>query len=578
MSPSDRTPDVYGPGTFTDKTFTPVPEDTARIFRLLAEQTPTFTKDEALLSKVRFTGEDFPVLPGPIKATHVSAAMHAMCGVVADEILTLRGAEDKNREITVNTTHAAFWCGTALMAFLNDQDTLTLIRKKELAKVVPDWEKGWTDTPLKYRTTGLYPTKDPKVWYSLHGSLDAAPVQRSIGIDPDTKVASVDEAAALIAEHTKKYSPEELEMHNLMNGLCGSICFSPKQWGETAMGKSLEMHPLVDVEQQTHAIPTGPVAFPPLKPGDLRPLAGIKVIEFTRVIAGPELGTTLAAFGADVIRLNAPHLRDINLLQLTLNAGKRTTTCDLRKKEDLAHLHSLLADADVFLQGFRFGKMKKFGLGLEELLEMAGKRGKGIVYVSENCYGREGYYRERPGWQQIADAAAGSAYVTGKALEMTQNLPEGEAVLPSLPISDMSTGVLGALGTLIALRDRATKGGSYIVQASLTGVNRFALREDVGLLPVETIKECQQKFQWNEMRGCHHVSDLLGTVWIGWKKVFGEYLQQDSGWFQSFENSAFGGKKLSILKPVTQMQEASIEWRSASIPYGTEKLESIKWL
>ncbi|KAK3202468.1 hypothetical protein GRF29_161g1290338 [Pseudopithomyces chartarum] len=578
MSSSDRIPDVYGPGTYTDKTFTPVPEDTARIFRLLASQTPTFTKDEALLSKVQFTGEDFPVIPGPIKATSVAAAMHAMCGLVADEILTIRGAEDKNRKITVNTTHAGLWFGSIATAYLNGEDALTLAGKGELKKVIPNWEQGWVDTPLKYRATGLYPTKDPEVWYSLHGSLDAIPVLRSIGLDPDTKVASNEEAAALIAEHTQKFLPAELEMNNLMSGLCGSVCFTPKQWVESAMGKSLANNPLVDVEQQTHAVPTGPVAFPPLKPNDLRPLAGVKVVELTRVIAGPQIGTILTSLGADVIRLNPPHLRDINILQLTLNAGKRTSTVDLRNAEERAYLQSLLDDADVFIQGFRFGKMKKFGLGLEEMLEMAGKRGKGIVYVSENCYGREGYYRERPGWQQIADAAAGSAYVTGKALELTQNLPANEAVLPSLPVSDMSTGILGALGTLIALRDRATKGGSYSVHSSLTGVNAYALREDVGLYPVEIVKECQERFQWQSMRGSHHVLDLIVTVWKGWKKVFGEYLEENSGWFQSFENSAFDGRKLSFLNPVAKIDGVPYGWEAASLPYGAEKPRTLRWL
>lgn len=578
MSSSHRTPDVYGPGTYTDKTFTPVPKDTSRIFRLLASQTPTFTKDEALLSKVHFTGEDYPVIPGPIKATSVAASLHAMCGVVADEILTLRGARDNSRKITVNTTHAGMWFGAVATAYLGGEDILTLAGKGELKKVVPDWERGWVDTPLKYRATGLYPTKDPETWYSLHGSMDAEPVLRSIGLDPATKVASNEEAAALIAEHTKRYLPAELEMNNLMNGFCGSVCFTPKQWNESTMGKSLASHPLIDVEQQTHAVPTPPVAFPPLKDGDLRPLAGVKVVEMTRVIAGPQIGTILTSLGADVIRLNPPHLPDVNILQLTLNAGKRTTTVDLRKSEDREQLQQLLSEADVYVQGFRFGKMKKFGLGLEEMLEMAGKRGKGIVYVSENCYGREGYYRERPGWQQIADAAAGSAYVTGKALELTQNLPAHEAVLPSLPISDMSTGVLGALGTLIALRDRATKGGSYSVHASLTGVNAYALREDVGLYPVDIVRECQERFQWQSMRGSHHVLDILVTVWKGWKKVLGDYLQEESGWFQTFEQSSFGGKKLSILKPVVQVEGADIEWKSPSVPYGAEKLPALGWL
>lgn len=579
MASQDRVPDVYGPGTYTDKAFVPVPEDTARIFRLIASQTPGFTQDEAVLSKVNFTGEEYPVIPGPIKATSVAAALHAMCGVIADEILTLRGAKDDKRQITINTTHAGIWFGCVATAYLNGEDVLSMAAQKKLGAVLPDWEQGWTDTPLKYRATALYPTKNPEIWYSFHGSMNAKPVLKSIGIDPNANVSTNEDAAKLIAKHTKKYSPEELEMNNLINGFCGSICFTPEQWNKSTMGQSLAAHPLVNVKQQTHAVPTPPIAFPPLNPHDPRPLAGVKVLELTRVIAGPVIGTILASFGADVIRLNAPHLPDINIMQLTLNAGKRTSTVDLRNPSDRQHLQTLLADVDVFIQGFRLGKMAKFGLGLSELLEQAGKRGKGIVYVSENCYGPDGYYKERPGWQQIADAAAGAAYVTGRALEATQGLQKHEAVLPSLPISDMSTGVLGAVGAMLALRERATKGGSWEVHASLAGVNAYALREDVGLYPLQTVKECQERFQWDEMRGSHHVLDLLVTVWKGWKKVLGSYLEEESEWYQSFERSAFEGKSLSVLKPVPQIEgKEGARWLTPSVPYGAEQLKSMAWL
>lgn len=569
-------PDVYGPGTFTDKTFTPVPEDTERIFRQLVRQTPGFTQDEKILSKVRFTGESFPVIPGPIKATSVAAALHAMTGVLADEILALRGVKNDDRQITVNTTHAAFWFGCIATVFLDGEDAISLIKAGKLKQHIPDWEQGWTDTPLKYRATALYPTSNPEVWYSFHGSMNAEPVLRSVGIDPSTPIKTNEEAAAHISAHVSRFSPEKLEMTNLLNGFCGSICYTPKQWRESEMGRSLAAHPLVNVKAQPQAIPTPPIAFPPLDPGDRRPLAGIKVIDMTRVIAGPQIGTILAAYGADVIRVNPPHLPDINIMQLSLNAGKRTTAVDLRDEAQAAQLRALVAECDVFIQGFRLNKMPKFGLGLDDLLRVAGERGRGIVYCSENCFGPDGYYAERPGWQQIADAAAGSAYVTGRSLA----LPDSEAVLPSLPISDMSTGVLGAVGAMLGLRRRAVEGGSYYAHASLVGVNAYALTEEVGLYPEQTVAECKQRFQWGEMRGSHHVLDLLVTVWNGWKKVLGSYLEAGSGWFQSFDNSAFGGKRLSILKPVVRFEgdeDSTPTWKTPSVPYGHEKVESLNF-
>lgn len=573
MSQEPRIPDVYGPGTFTDRTFVPVQQDTERIFRLIASQTPGFTQDESILSKVKFVGEEFPVIPGPLKATSIAAALHAMAGVVADEILTIRGAENKDRQITVNTTQAAFWFGCIATAFLDGEDVVSLTKRGGLQNIVPDWEQGWTSTPLKYRTTGLYPTSDPETWYSLHGSMNAVPVLKSIGIDPETPVKSNEEAAELIAKHTSQLTPEKLEFNNLLNGFCGSVCFSPKQWNDSEMGKSLAAHPFVNVKPQPQAIPTPAVAFPPLDPNDKRPLAGVKVVEMTRVIAGPQIGTMLASFGADVIRVNPPHLPDINIMQLTLNAGKRTISIDLRKPDEAAILQGLIADSDVFIQGFRLNKMPKYGLGLNDILKLAGERGRGIVHVSENCYGPDGYYAERPGWQQIADAASGAAYVTGRSL----NLPKGESVLPSLPISDMTTGVLGALGTLIALKERALKGGSYSVHASLTAINTYALTPEVGLYNRETVADCAKRFQWAEMKGSHHVLDLLMTVWNGWTRVLGDKLEENSGWFQSFENSAFGGKRLSVLKPVVSLSDAEStpRWTSPSVPYAFEKAEGI---
>ncbi|KAK1463850.1 hypothetical protein CMEL01_12611 [Colletotrichum melonis] len=573
---SERIPDVYGPGTFTDKTFTPVPEDTERIFRLIASQTPGFTQDERLLSRVTFTGEAYPVIPGPIKAVSVAAALHAMTGVLADEILAIRGVNKEDRQISVNTTHAAVWFGCIATAFLDGVDVVSMVKQGQLKSLLPDWERGWTDTPLKYRATGLYPTSDPEVWYSLHGSMNADPVLRSIGVDPSAPISSNDEAAVRIAESTSKLSPEKMEVTNLLNGFCGSICFTPQQWRESEMGRSLSRHPLVNVKKQEQTMPTPPIAFPPLSSNDKRPLAGVKVVEMTRVIAGPEIGTILASYGADVIRVNPPHLPDINIMQLSLNAGKRTIAIDLRKEEDASILKSLVSDCDVFIQGFRINKMPKFGLGLNDLLKMAGDRGRGIVYVTENCYGPDGYYAERPGWQQIADAAAGSAYVTGRSL----GLPNNEAVLPSLPISDMSTGVLGAVGAMLGLKRRATEGGSYYSHASLVGVNAYALTEEVGLYPESTVAECKQRFQWGEMRGAHHVLDLLVTVWNGWTKVLGDFFNPEGEWFQSFDSSAFDRKRLSILRPVVKFEgekEISPEWKTPSVPYAFEKAEFVRF-
>ena len=100
-------------------------------------------------------------------------------------------------------------------------------------------------------------------------------------------------------------------MMYVSKGLCGSICYTPAAWSETRMAQDLERHPLINYSQQTHAVPTP--AIPLSISSDKRPLAGIKVVELVRIIAGPVIGTTLAAFGADVIRVNCERLPDFNV-------------------------------------------------------------------------------------------------------------------------------------------------------------------------------------------------------------------------------------------------------------------------
>lgn len=193
------------------------------------------------------------------------------------------------------------------------------------------------------------------------------------------------------------------------------------------------------------------------------------------------------------------------MLQITLNAGKRTIELDITKSDDMERLHELLEDVDVFVQGFRSRSLEKRGLGLHDLLEKAARRNKGIIYVDENAYGPDGPFAERPGWQQIGDAASGSTYVMGRS----QGLEDGKCVLPPLPASDMITGIVGALGAMIALRDRATKGGSYFVQSSLVAADAIALEKEIGLYPPEVVSETISRCGFLPISPDQYVSEVL---------------------------------------------------------------------
>ncbi|KAF5598377.1 acyl transferase carnitine dehydratase [Fusarium pseudocircinatum] len=390
-----------------------------------------------------------------------------------------------------------------------------------------------------------YETKDEGVWFQLHGSLGADPVLQAIGIDPSQDCSNNDEAYQVIAEHVRKFGAHELEMMYFVQGLCGSICYTPGGWKQTRMAKDLAKHPLINYKQQTHAAPTPAIQLP--VSADKRPLAGIKVVELVRIIAGPVIGTTLAALGADVIRVNCNRLPDFKRLQLTLNAGVRTVDVDPAKDDEVKHLFALVADADVFIQDYRPGVIANKGLSLDNLLEIAGKRGKGIVYVEENCYGPNGPMAERPGWQQIADAASGCSYVTGRSL----GHKDGTCVLPALLVPDMLTG------------DRARQGGSYHVFACLMAAASLHLNPEVGLYSPEVVRGCQDKFGWDETSPDLFVLELLDVVLKAWAKAMPKSFGEDSPYTSTLKGD-WG--EFEVLKPVVQLSDKNTSPYYSSAP------------
>lgn len=305
--------DIYGPGTWIDQDAGSVQEDAHRLFRILASSTPGFTDDASKLQSICFEGSSAPITPGPLKSNVVAAALHAMCGVVANEILDDRDGAQADRKIQVDTDHASFWLGSVGMCERNGRTVRDIAKAGELAGIFEkDLEKGTFATPIRLRATANYETKDPGVWYQLHGSLDASPVLRAIGVDPDTQCSGPDEAYRIIGEHVKRFGANELEMINFASGLCGSINYTPEAWRATRMSRDLSRHPLINYSHQPYALPTPTVPLPPPS-SDKRPLAGVKVVEVVRIIAGPVIGNILAAMGADVIRVNCNRLPDFNV-------------------------------------------------------------------------------------------------------------------------------------------------------------------------------------------------------------------------------------------------------------------------
>jgi hypothetical protein len=238
----------------------------------------------------------------------------------------------------------------------------------------------------------------------------------------------------------------------------------------------------------------------------------------------------------------------------------------------MTRLKELVEGADVFVQGFRYGSLDRKGLGLQSMLDNAAKRNKGIIYVDENCYGPSGPFAERPGWQQIGDAASGASYVMGRSL----GFAAGTSVLPPLPISDMTTGIVGALATMLAIRDRAQKGGSYHVVSSLVAADAILVDQEIGLYPVEVVQKTLDTFEFARSSPDQFVSEIMIQVLDGWKRVFPEYLAQDSPFMMSFENSPWG--RIDLLRPVTRLddEDASPIWTQPPVP-NCHHAQDITW-
>ncbi|KAJ6056233.1 hypothetical protein N7499_007267 [Penicillium canescens] len=243
-------------------------------------------------------------------------------GAVRNELLELRdGKSAKEASVTVDTDHAGICLASTFTVYVNGSDVSTLAQAGALFKIfTQDFDQGFGVGPLPGRAA-LHPTKDPKVWYQLHGSLDK----------------DFAEGHEYIKGHVQKWSADELEMHS-----------------------RLAEHSLINYTHESYAKETPPVPLRRLL--DRRPLAGIKVLGMFQI--GP--------------------------LELALNAGKRTIDLDIGKQEDKARLLELVGEADIFVQGFRYGSLDRKGLGLKVTLGVAAKRIKDLVYVAETCYGPSG--------------------------------------------------------------------------------------------------------------------------------------------------------------------------------------------
>lgn len=203
------------------------------------------------------------------------------------------------------------------------------------------------------------------------------------------------------------------------------------------------------------------------------PLAGVKVIELARILAGPWAGQTLADLGADVIKVEAPEGDDTRrwgppfitrdgdksaAYFYATNRGKRSITCDFRTPEGQETVRKLVADADVLIENFKVGGLAKYGLDYESLRKVNPR----LVYCSVTGFGQTGPYAHRAGYDFIIQGMAGLMSVTGE--------PDGQPQKVGVAVTDVFTGVYSATAILAALLQRSRTGQGQHIDMSLLDV------------------------------------------------------------------------------------------------------------
>ncbi len=370
--------------------------------------------------QIRIAGDD-PVFPTPYRIAASGAAAVAAVAYAAAELWRLRSG--RRQSISVDARAAA--------ASLRSNRYLQIDGKK------PD---GPFD-PM----SGFYPVRDGR-WVSIHCNF---PHHR----DAALKVLGAPQERAAAMRASAAWDGLELEDAIHAAGGCAGLARSAREWALHPHAAAVAAQPLLEILRIGDAPPE---ALPP----GARPLAGVRVLDLTRVLAGPTCARTLAEHGAQVLKINGPHLPDSGAYELDTGIGKRAAYLDLRDARDAATLRGLAASADVFSQSYRPGALAGRGFAPEDLARLR----PGIVCVSLSAWGGSGPWRERRGFDTIVQTVSGMA------------LASGDGAKPKyLPVSaiDYVSGYLMALGTMAALARRAAEGGSWLVRVALARTGRW---------------------------------------------------------------------------------------------------------
>jgi crotonobetainyl-CoA:carnitine CoA-transferase CaiB-like acyl-CoA transferase len=373
--------------------------------------------EPAALDAVTLTGEE-PQLPSSFRVAAAAQAGIAAAGLAAAHIHKLRSGQSQN--VAVDIRHAVVEC-----------------RSERYLRV-----DGKPPPPAWDAIAGVYRTRDRR-FVRLHTNF---PHHRdAVCRVLNCKAERDDVQAALL-----QWDAEAFETAAYAAGGVVAMMRSHDEWSDLQHASALAALPVITIEKIGEAAPK------PWPAGE-RPLAGVRVLDLSRVIAGPVAGRTLAAHGADVMLISGPDLPAIPWLTIDTGRGKLTSFVELKSEQGRQTLRELLAQADVFSQGYRPSSLAHLGFSPEE----AARINPGIVFVSLSAYGHAGPWAERRGFDSLVQTATGFNHAEGQAAGV-----DGPKELPA-QILDHATGYLMAFGAMMAKARQGREGGSWHVRVSL---------------------------------------------------------------------------------------------------------------
>ena len=435
------------------------------------------------LNELTLTGQD-PVLPSSFRVGTVAQTAISAAALAAGEVWYRRGG--RRQAIKTDMRHAA-------AEFRSDR----YIRID-----------GGPPPELWDKIAGTYQAGDGR-WVRLHTNF---PHHRDGILD----LLDCAYERAAVGDALAEWKGQDFEDAVAERGVVATMMRTEAEWRAHPQAQALDRQPLISIQRIGDAPPR------PL-PAAARPLAGVRVLDLTRIIAGPVCGRTLAAHGADVMRVTAPHLPFVAALVTDAGRGKLSTHLDLGAEDGREALKKLIAEADIFVQGYRPGGLERWGFSPEELAAIR----PGIIYVTLSAYGHDGPWSMRRGYDSLVQTASGINHAEAEACGLEQ-----PKALPCQAL-DHASGYFMAAAAMATLARRAEQGGSWHIRVSLARTGRW-------------------------IQG-------LGRITNGFN--IADPAPEDVGDLMEESDSGFG--KLTAVRHAAQMAETPTYWARPSMPLGS---------